>query len=51
MSKIIGIDLGTTNSVVEHRSYKPGATGSNPVPPTIETTEFVLDLWNNTLSF
>ena len=25
---------GAVSSAVEHRSYKPGATGSNPVPPT-----------------
>ena len=25
---------GAVSSAVEHRSYKPGVTGSNPVPPT-----------------
>jgi hypothetical protein len=31
---IILSPTGAVSSAVEHRSYKPGATGSSPVPPT-----------------
>ena len=27
-------ELWAVSSAAEHRSYTPGATGSNPVPPT-----------------
>ena len=30
-----GIDRGRVAQLEEHRPYKPGVTGSSPVPPTI----------------
>ena len=30
-----GIDKGRVAQLGEHRPYKPGVTGSSPVPPTI----------------
>ncbi len=32
--RIISLALWAVSSAAEHRSYTPGATGSNPVPPT-----------------
>ncbi len=32
---IRGIDKGRVAQLGEHRPYKPGVTGSSPVPPTI----------------
>ena len=31
-----GIDRGRVAQLEEHRPYKPGVTGSSPVPPTID---------------
>ena len=31
-----GIDKGRVAQLGEHRPYKPGVTGSSPVPPTID---------------
>ena len=31
---LVNLNLGAVSSAGEHRPYKPGVTGSNPVPPT-----------------
>ena len=33
--------FGAVSSAAEHRSYTPGATGSNPVPPTTNPSKAV----------
>src|SRR6185503_14545686 len=40
---------GAVSSAVEHRSYTPRATGSNPVPPTTKVT--ILPLLIDFVSF
>ena len=37
-----GIDRGRVAQLEEHRPYKPGVTGSSPVPPTIYLNDSML---------